>query len=200
MRKLQTKWLAMLAMSAVLIGAMQVQTQAQPRGGGMRNNPKMRLGRLVMGIGILERNKTNALTASQAKKVVAAISPWRSKASMSEEQAKGVYIKVNSVLSTKQKNELDKEAAKNRRHDGAGDRPGGWGGGNGQRPSEEQIKEMRKRMEKMKGFFKTYNPFYPPTKYKQFNELPDRMQSGYKRRFAAQSALISQLAKKAAKA
>ena len=199
MKKLQMKWLAMLAMSAGLVGASQVKVQAQPPGGGMRNSPKMRLGRLVMGIGLLERNKTNALTPAQAKRVVAAIAPWRSRATMSDEQAKGVFIKVNTALTTKQKNELDKEAAKFRHHGGGSDRQGG-GMNNGQRPSDTQMQDMRKRMEKMRGFFQTYNPFYPPAKYKQLNDMPDRMQSGFKRRFAAQSALLSQLAKKAAKA
>jgi hypothetical protein len=179
--------------------------------GGRRNDPKFRLSGLMRGIGELEKGKKAALTKDQAKKVVAAVKPWQSKPKMSESEAKSLYMKLNAVLTTRQKNELDKMSAQNRRFGGGGDRggsgggsrmgggPGGGGPGGpgGSPPSAAQMQQMRQRMQKLQGFFKTYNPFYPPTKYKELSNMPDRMQQGQKRRYQEQQALIAQLAKKA---
>jgi len=176
------------------------------RGEGMRRYPQMQLGRFLMGVGLLEKNGKNKLSASQAKKIVAAISPWRKKSSMTTSQASALNQKLTAVLTAAQKKELQ-GLRPQRGGDGRGQRDGERrgrrrdGGPDGRRnpPSDAERRQMRDRMEKMRKFLVTYNPFYPPTKYAQFKQLPERMQQGVKRRFAAQEALLSQLAKKAAK-
>ena len=198
---MRQKWLAVAVAAGMIIPACVWAQGAGGFGGrsAMRNNPKTRLGGLMRNIGNLEKERKAPLSKDQARKVVAAVRPWQSKPKMSEAEAKSLYMKLNAVLTTKQKNELDKMAAQNRRFGGGGGRRGGgWGGGaGGNRPNAAQMQQMRQRMQKMQGFFKTYNPFYPPTKYKEVSGLPDRMQQGFKRRYATQQALLSQLAKKA---
>ena len=54
-------------------------------------------------------------------------------------------------------------------------------------------------MKKMEAFMKTFNPFYPPTSYKQLKELPRPMQEGMQRRYKETQAVLSQLAIKAKK-
>lgn len=93
-------------------------------GGRMRNNPKMRLGGFIHDIGELERDKHNALSRDQAKKVLAALSPWRKKPKMTEAEAQSLLTKISGVLNAKQKAVLQK-LAQNRRF---GPPPGGPGG------------------------------------------------------------------------
>jgi hypothetical protein len=185
-------------------------------GMGMRRFPQMQLGRFVMGVGLLEKNGKNKLSAAQAKKIVGAISPWRKKPGMTASQASALNTKLTAVLTSTQKKELEgmrpsrrgagapEGRGEWRRGEGGGEHSGGWGGGpdghRGTPPTEAQRQQMRARMEKMRKFFATYNPFYPPTKYSQYKEIPERMRQGIKRRFDAQEALLNQLAKKAAKA
>jgi hypothetical protein len=199
-----------VVMVATTMMPLAMQVQAQPGGGGgggmrgMRNSPKGRLGRLISNMGDLEKGGKAPLTSAQAKTVVTTLRPWSAKPRMTDAEAKALYMKLNGVLTTKQRNELDKEAAKERRFGGrsggqggaGGGRPGGGGAG-GPGGAAPNMQQMRQTMQKMQGFMKTYNPLYPPTKYKELNSLPERMQGGFKRRYQAQQALLSQLAKKA---
>ena len=183
-------------------------SHAQPPGGGgggggrMRNNPKSRLSGLMRGIGTLEHEKNAPLSADQAKRVVTTIKPWRSRKTMTDDDAKKLYMTVNTVLTIKQKNELDKFAAKNRRFGGGGsggaggDRSPGGGGFGGGTPDPAKMAEMRARMAKMQGFFKTYNPFYPPSGYAELKDAPERMREGSARRYETQRQLLIALAKK----
>jgi hypothetical protein len=60
------------------------------------------------------------------------------------------------------------------------------------------MQKMRQSIEKMQTFVKTtYNPFYTPTNYRELNDLPERMQEGFKRRHAMQQATLNRLAAKA---
>jgi len=201
---MKRKWLAVaVAVSMVVPACVWAQAPGGFGGGGsaMRNSPKRRLTGLVRNIGELEKARKAPLSKDQAKKVVAAIKPWQTRPKMTEDEAKGLYMKINAVLTTKQKNELDKMAAQNRRFGGggrSGGRSGGWGGGSGRTPpSAAEMQKMRATMQKVQGFMKTSNPFYPPSKYKEVNALPDRMRQGFNRRYASQQALLAQLAKKA---
>ena len=163
-------------------------------GGGMRRSPKFRLTGLVRGIGELEKGKA-PLTRAQAKQVVTLLTPWQKKPTMTEDEGKALYMKMNAVLTTKHKNELDKVAALRRRTargDGGG--PGGPGGGP---PDTQQMQQMRQQMQKMRGFMQTYNPFYPPTSYKELKSLPERMRTGFTRRYQTQKDLLARLARKA---
>ena len=185
------------ALVAANVAPLQAQGGPGGPGGGMRNSPKGRIGRLMMGIGMLEAEKKAPLSATQAKTIVLAIKPWQAKKTMTDDQAKALYMSINGALTTKQKNELDKESAKNRRFGPGregGDRP--RGGGGGQMPDASKMAEMRARMQKMTGFFKTYNPFYPPSSYAEFKSAPERMQEGMTKRYQRQTQLLQALAKK----
>jgi len=198
---MQKKWLAVVIAATMIIPACVSAQSGGGRPGGMRNNPKSRLSSLIRNIGELEKARKTPLSKDQAKKIVAGVTPWQKKPRMTETEAKGLYMKLNAVLTTKQKNELDKMAAQNRRFgggSGSGGRSGGGrGGSGGTPPTPAQMAEMRQRMQKMQSFFKTYNPFYPPGKYKEVSQAPDRMKQGFTRRYASQQALLAQLAKKA---
>lgn len=216
---MKAKWTMRLV--AMALGILMVSSAwAQPPGGmrGMRDNPKRHLERFIMGVGLLEKNGKAKLTSSQAKKIVTLVSPWRSKSSMSESQAKDLDKKLEAVLTSAQKNEL--KSLRPRRRDGErrgspdGERRGGgrrggpdgeWGGRGpgrdgkgpgGKAPTESERKEFKQRMEKMQSFYKTYNPFYPPTNYQTVKSMPPRMQESFKRRYAATSALLTQLSRK----
>ena len=193
-----------LVVMGLMVGLMfPVAVQAQgPGGGGPRQRTmKMRLGGLIRGIGELEKAKKAPLTKDQAKKIVTAINPWKARPKMTEDEAKALFIKVNGTLTTKQKNELDKMAALRRRLRGNGEgggRPGGGGPGGAGGPGGGNFnpQQMRQARERMRGFFKTYNPFYPPTKYAEFKTVPERMQDRQKRSYQATLTLLGQLSKK----
>jgi len=164
-------------------------------GGGRRNSPKGRLSGVLRGIGELEKGKA-PLTKAQAKQVVGVVMPWTKKPKMTEAEAKAVYMKLNAVLTTKQKNELDKQTALRRRT--AGDREGGPGGGaGGGAPDPQRMQQMRQQMQKMQGFFKTYNPFYPVTAYKEIKNLPERFSERMVKGYRDRQALLAKLAQKA---
>jgi hypothetical protein len=71
-----------------------------------------------------------AISASQAKRLIAVISPWSHKPEMSEDQAKGVMKSVKGVLTLNQLNAIAKIQAEQRQRMGGGGR-GGFGGGGG---------------------------------------------------------------------
>lgn len=217
------KWIVAATLSAALTtGSMLSSTttsaQAQGfggggggggQGGGMNRTAKGRLSGLLRGIEQLEKNKAKALTKAQAKTIVGVIMPWKAKPKMSEAEAKTVYSKINGALTTSQKNELDKIAAKNRRgfgsagggQGGPGGGPGGGGPGGGPggggAPDASRMAEMRARMAKMQGFFKTYNPFYPISKYSEYKTMQDRMKDRFGKSYQSRMTLIGQLAAKA---
>jgi hypothetical protein len=166
------------------------------RGNQMRNSPKGRLSRLIGGIAMLEKEKKAPLNAAQAKRIVTAIKPWRTRKTMSDDQAKSLYMSVNNVLTSKQKNELDRVAAKGRRF--GGERPEGQRGmgGPGGAPDPQRMQQMRAMMEKMRSIRKTMNPFYPPTGYAELKSAPERMREGMTRRYQRQNAVLAALAKK----
>lgn len=203
-------WIGVLAL--LFIVPLQAQpgreTNRGPRVGmrreGMQRNPQMQVGRLVMGIGLLEKNGQHPLSAKQAKEVVRAVTPWRKKSSMTATQAGQLESKLTALLTGEQKKEL--QALRPPRRDNARGRSRGRGreGRAGMQrrtpPTAAERQKRRAGMEKLRQILATYNPFYPPTKYSYFKEMPERMQENAKRRFAAQEAVLKALEKKAAKA
>lgn len=171
-------------------------------GGGNRNSPKRRLSGLWRNIGELEKSKT-PLTKAQAKRVVALVRPWSSKPKMTDAQAKALYMSMNAVLTTSQKNEMDKMGAMRRRtargdrEGGPGGQRGGPGGPGGPGGANFDPARMRAQMQKLQGFMKTMNPFYPPSKYSEIKGLPDRMKGGWNRRYKTSQAMLTALARKA---
>ena len=204
------KWIVAATLSAALTGGSLLHSttstaQAQGSGGpggGMNRTAKGRLSGLFRDIEELEKNKSKALTKAQAKTITGIITPWKAKPKMSEDEAKAVYGKINGALTSTQKNELDKIAAKNRKGFGSaggsgGPGGGGPGGGSGGPPDAKQMAEMRARMQKMQGFLKTYNPFYPVTKYAEYKTLSDRMKERMTKSYQSRTTLLAKLAAKA---
>jgi hypothetical protein len=199
-----------------------------PGGGmGMRNNPKARLSGLWRNLGELQKSKA-ALNKDQAKKVVALVRPWSSRPKMSDAEAQSLHTQISAVLTANQKQEMKKMAmARRAAMQGDGDKPRGgdgrgaggprggfWGGpdgpggvgpgaggprGDGRRGGRESMDPQRmQQMQKMQGFMKTVNPFYPPTNYKEVKELPERMQQRFTRRYGATRAVLVTLVQRAA--
>jgi hypothetical protein len=203
-KRILTMALSALISGAMLAGPVMAQGGSGFGGGGDRRaqTPKRRLTRLLQNIEELEKAKKAPLTKPQAKTIVTVLSPWKAKTKMSDDEAKAIYGKVNGALTTKQKNEIDKIAALARRTGGGGNwggggGQGGQGGGQGGPPDAARMAEMRQRMQKMQGFMKTYNPFYPPTKYAEFKSIPERMQERMTKSYQARISLLSKLAAKA---
>ena len=209
------KWIVAATLSAVLTsGSLLNGTTSSAwaqgpgggsgRGGAMNRTAKGRLSGLFRSIEDLEKGKTKALTKTQAKSILGIVAPWKTKTKMTEDEAKTVYGKINMALTSPQKNELDKIAAKNRRgfgssSSGNGGGPGGGAGGgnNGGPPDAKAMAEMRAQMQKMQGFMKTYNPFYPITKYAEFKALPDRMKERFTKGYQSRMSVLTKLAAKA---
>ncbi len=208
------KWIVAATLSAALTGgsflhsttsSAQAQGPGGGSGGGMNRTAKGRLSGFFRSIDELEKNKAKALTKAQAKTIVGIITPWKAKPKMSEDEAKALYGKFNGALTSAQKNELDKIAAKNRKGfgsaGGSGGGPGGGGPGGGpgggSPPDAKQMAEFKAQREKMAGFFKTYNPFYPITKYAEYKTMPDRMKDRMTKSYQSRMTLISKLAVKA---
>jgi hypothetical protein len=88
-----------------------------PKGGGMMRSVKMRLPRMVERVARL--SGSNALSKKQAQRMMALVSPWKSRPRMSESQAQTFLSQASGVLTSAQKAALQ------------ADRPGGGPGGRG---------------------------------------------------------------------
>jgi len=201
-----------LGLSALLAIPVLTTVQAQPkgsekrgqgRGGGeFRRSAKMQLGRLWHGFGELEKGKT-PLNKKQARKAVDLIKPWTKKSTMSENEATNLVAKLRDILTADQKKALKDARGGGRGEGGRGEGRGGGGErrGGGDRPRGEGRGGGegfdRKKMEKTMTFFKTVNPFYAPSSYKEYKELPEQMQKGMTRRYESSKAILAGLSKKA---
>lgn len=188
---------------AGLVVSMMLPTLAQAQGGpggggpgGGQRSMKGRLTGLIRGLGDLEHGTKAPLNKDQTRKVLGLVRPWLNKPQMNEDQAKGLYMHINAVLNTRQKNELDIASAANRkRMEGSGGMGGGrQGGGGGAGGGQFDPQTFRAQMQKMQGFFKTYNPLYPPTSYSNFKQLPERMQDRFTKGYEKRQQLLAKLA------
>lgn len=190
------KTLAVAGLMVSLMLPTLAQAQGGPGGGGFgggQRSMKGRLTGLMRGLGDLEHGTKAPLNKAQARQVLGFVRPWLNKPVMTDDQAKGLYMHINTVLSTRQKNELDIAAAANRkRMEGSGGMGGGRQGGGANGQTDPQA--FRAQMQKMQGFFKTYNPLYPPTSYGTFKQLPDRMQERFTKSYASRQQLLAKLA------
>ena len=159
---------------------------AQPPGGGGGPSPEMMamfkkfgewreknksLSSMGQTIGMLaefEKDPKTALTKDQAKKIMAAVGPWKTKPIMTDANAKELIKTIGKTLTVAQATksaQLAKEAAARRGGmGGGGGRPGGGGGapgGGGGRPGggggmgAMDMGAMKKRFDTM---MKGYNP------------------------------------------
>jgi hypothetical protein len=179
-------------------------------GGGFARqpNPKRDLTSLLRNIGELEKANKKPLTKDQAKKIVSVVKPWEKKDKMSDDEAKAVRKQINDVLTTAQKNELDKMAAQNRRMGGGGAGGpggggggfgggaggGGGGGGGGGQLSPQQQQQMR---QKFQAYAKVQNPFKSPASYKEFKDLPEQFRERIQKGYETRKELLTKLDKKA---
>jgi hypothetical protein len=115
-----------------------------PGGAGFQPSPEMqklreqtkyhnKLGMILGARGFqeLEKDKSTAITAAQAKHLLAIVKPWQSKDKMTEDQAKDVIKSVQKVLTPKQLTVIGKlpERGFGGGRGGGGGRPGGPGAG-----------------------------------------------------------------------
>jgi len=190
-----------LVAAALLISSGAVRAQGGPPGaggpggGGFQMSPEMKkamddmkkwrenhknfqqVGMTVRTVSEFEKDPKTALTGDQAKKIWGLISPWTSKPTMTDAQAKTLndsVVKVFTVPQIKKLAAAQKEMQGRMRGGMGGGRPGGGGAGGGQgggRPGggggmfdPSKMKEMAKNMTK------EYNPLntktYPDTPWK----------------------------------
>lgn len=139
------KRLLVIAATAVLTIAWATASNAQAPGpgalggppgmgrGGMMMSPEFRdkfqLMRLQRGITQLNAKPETALTAAQAKKILAVLVPLRSKAKLSSEEAKTAVAKIQRVFTLAQVDAMSQMRPGGQRQ-GMGQRPGVNGGGN----------------------------------------------------------------------
>ena len=164
----------------------------QPR----RDNSKRQLQTLWNGVWRIEGSMA-PLSASQAKRLVAAVRPWSSKNSMSEAQAKSLVSTLNGVLTPAQRNvvgDLNGDGPGGGGRGMGGPPPGGMGGpppggGRGDGPPGMDASAMK--------MMATMNPFYAPTGYSTFKSLPQRMQTQLLHRYQESRATLIALSRKA---
>jgi hypothetical protein len=180
-------------------------------GGGMRNSPKNRISRFMRGLERMEEESKTPLNKAQARKIVSLVSPWRSRKTMTDAQAKTLYTSLTNVLTAEQKKALSNgrpggrggnwggrggdrpDGGRRDRPDGprgggdGGRRPGGMGGG---RPTEAQMTAMRKMMA-------SSNPLASPRLNAGFSSMPERMQTRMIERFRNSEDFLKQLSQKA---
>src|SRR5690348_9850089 len=96
------------ALAGILaVGAPRASAQPPPGGGGFQPSPQMmakfkawqkwrdshknisNLQLMIYQIGQMDKDPTTKLTKPQAAKIVSAITPWRTKPTMTDDQAKG---------------------------------------------------------------------------------------------------------------
>lgn len=130
----------------------------------------------TMGIMDCERSKTTAIKADQAKKLLAVLTPLKSKTSLSQDQAKSAIKGIQRSLDQRQLGVMDKAIMTGqRRSPGSGGmRPPGAGGSgaprSGQRPPGQGASRPRFDPAKMKNF----NPFNPAKTSPRYKEQADR--------------------------
>ncbi|MGC4045096.1 MAG: hypothetical protein QM758_14995 [Armatimonas sp.] len=135
---------AILGLAAALVfttGAM-----AQGPGGGMppemqkmmaefqkmRNSPKGKLGITLRALGELNNDPKTKVTKPQATKILGLLNPWKSKTTMSQDEAAALNKQITGTFSLAQ---IKKQATMGQGGGGmGGGRPGGGGGMGGGRP------------------------------------------------------------------
>jgi hypothetical protein len=125
-------------LAASLVTPALAQQGGGPGGGGFQMPPEMakwrdqhkhhnQLSRMISrGLPELEKDKSTAITAAQAKSLLTILNPWKTKDKMTADQAKGLIKQVQNVFTAKQKTILGK--IPEGRGFGGG-RPGGGGPG-----------------------------------------------------------------------
>jgi hypothetical protein len=111
---------------APMFGSPQMMQKFQEWRAKHKNTEEVQ--HLIRGLAGLESNPATALNKKQARVVLGAIGPWRTKPTLPEPAAAGIVAKIASVLTPPQKNAL-KAAMEHRRGMGGG--PGGHAGGPG---------------------------------------------------------------------
>lgn len=190
-RLLTMKKLALpLAAALLLTISSAVRAQGPPGGGGggFQPSPEMMamfkkfgewrdknknlagMGGYIGMLAEFDKDPKTALTKDQAKKIAAAVNPWKAKPIMTDAQAKELQKTIGAtftVAQAKKSAQLMKEAAERRGRmggGGGGGRPGGGGGapgGGGGRPGGGapgggmDMAAMKKRFDTM---MKGYNP------------------------------------------
>src|SRR5579862_886616 len=118
----------------------QMQAQFQKWRTWQQNHKNVQsLQRTLRGLMDLEQDPQNKLNKSQATKVLAVITKWKSKPSVTDAQAHTINQQLTASLSTGQLQKLAAGMTGGRRGGfggggGGGGRPGGFGGGGGGRP------------------------------------------------------------------
>lgn len=180
----------------------------------MMRSAKGRLPRVVEGATRLDG--ANALSKKQAQRMLALVSPWRSRPRMTEAQAQSLLSQALGVLTPAQKAALEAGRpgfggprggqgglpsggrdfggpgdGRGPGGRGPGDRGpgGGFGGGGMQAPTATQQNAMRAMMA-------SFNPLYTGSD-SQLTVLPERMQQGMQRRRDRLNAALSQLQQRA---
>lgn len=120
-------------LAVILTIAFAVTAVAQQQGGGqssaMREKYKytFQLTTMVRHIGDIDKDKKYTLTPSQAKQVLAILTPWRTKPKMTQDQAKEVMRKLKKVFTAGQLNAMARIKSHFGQGPGQGPRPGGAG-------------------------------------------------------------------------
>ena len=167
--------------------------------GGMMMSPEFRdkfqLMRLQRGITGLQSNPETALTAAQAKKILAVLVPLRSKAKLSSEEAKTAVAKIQKVFTLAQVDAMSQMrpggqnrgmgqrqgmnggnmgSGQNRQMGPGGQRPAMNGAGPGQRGSNAGGKNGMRNFDP--NMLKDFNPLYVGKPAKDDKMAQDRAQ------------------------
>ena len=148
-----------IATAVILAMVFAVTVLAQQQGGGqfsaMREKYKytFQLTTMVRHIEEINKDKKYTLTSAQAKKVLAILTPWRSKPKMTQDQAKTVARNLKKVFTAAQLNAM----ARIKPHSGQG--PGGRSPGQGGQGGPPRNGQAGERRHFDPNSMKDFNPF-----------------------------------------
>lgn len=179
-------------------------------GRGPRDNGRMSLQRAWRGVGTL--SGAEALSTAQAKRMVALVLPWSKRPTLSQSDAQKLSAQITAVLSDAQKRRLSAPRG------GMGHGPerggdfggGGFGGGDfGRGPRRDDVRGEGRRAGfggpardafgsgSGRAFLTTFNPFYAPTGYAAWKQLPTEQQQLLSRRYRENRATLEALSRRA---
>jgi hypothetical protein len=145
---------------------------------------------VTRGLTECERSKMTEIKPAQAKQLLIALTPWKSKPKMTQDEARATIQKVQKVFEAKQLTAIDKAIQEQQRRmasfgggggggapgggggtpgGGGGPRPGGGGppgGGGGNRPPFDPVKSKN---------FNPFNPVKDSPRYEQSKARNDKL-------------------------
>lgn len=147
----------------------------------------------------LQLNGKERLSAPQARKMDKCISFWRKKPHMSHDEARRLYVRLNSMLLPRQRAEFAMRFKRvwHAPFVDVSDK-GVWTAYKGNPANPEQVKVIMEKLNQITVFIATLNPLIPPDSYQEIKEIAPPKQAKIRRNYQ-ECLLAMQLIEQAAR-